>query len=303
MTSCGCSTWLAEKVDVVPEGVGSTSYAEPSRRGSPASALRARIAPDRADGLGQACAQEPAPAARGLAQIPQSRRPILVMPGYPTAYEATLREAARALRLEADVRFLGWVEDAELEGFYAAATCFVFPSLYEGFGLPVLEAMRRGVPVATLGPRLARRGRRRCGAAVRPREPARDRRGDRGAARGRAAARSPRRGRAAHRPCDLAGSTRRVARSPPTSARSPRLPVERRSDHLVAVRHPLQRAFDRESSAVAVEPFGRRLSERVATSSNSHDRCRRPLRLGRRRPRSRSRPRPRARSPRCPGPG
>jgi glycosyltransferase involved in cell wall biosynthesis len=47
-----------------------------------------------------------------------------------------------------DVIFLDWVDAAELEGLYAAAACFVFPSLYEGFGLPVLEAMHRGVPVA-----------------------------------------------------------------------------------------------------------------------------------------------------------
>lgn len=37
---------------------------------------------------------------------------------------------------------------ADLEGLYAAADAFAFPSLHEGFGLPVLEAMRRGVPVA-----------------------------------------------------------------------------------------------------------------------------------------------------------
>ena len=46
------------------------------------------------------------------------------------------------------MRFLGWVGDGQMEGLYAAADAFVFPSLSEGFGLPVLEAMARGVPVA-----------------------------------------------------------------------------------------------------------------------------------------------------------
>jgi len=44
---------------------------------------------------------------------------------------------------------LGWVAEKDLEGLYAAADAFVFPSLAEGFGQPVLEAMERGVPVAS----------------------------------------------------------------------------------------------------------------------------------------------------------
>ena len=48
----------------------------------------------------------------------------------------------------AGVRTLGFVEDDDLAALYAACTAFAFPSVYEGFGLPVLEAMRRGVPVA-----------------------------------------------------------------------------------------------------------------------------------------------------------
>ncbi|MGH2915589.1 MAG: glycosyltransferase family 4 protein [Solirubrobacteraceae bacterium] len=83
-----------------------------------------------------------------LALIPAPSRPLLVLPGYPTAHEAQLRATAARLGVGDDVRFLGWVSAEQLEGLYAAARCFVFPSLYEGFGMPVLEAMARGVPVA-----------------------------------------------------------------------------------------------------------------------------------------------------------
>jgi glycosyltransferase involved in cell wall biosynthesis len=83
-----------------------------------------------------------------LASIPASQRPLLVLPGYPTPHEAQLRARVAALGVADDVRFLGWVSAAELEGLYAAARCVVLPTLAEGFGLPVLEAMARGVPVA-----------------------------------------------------------------------------------------------------------------------------------------------------------
>jgi glycosyltransferase involved in cell wall biosynthesis len=83
-----------------------------------------------------------------MAGIPAERRPLLVIPGYRTWHEDELREQARRLGIEGDVRLLGWVSQAQLEGLYAASSVFVLPSLFEGFGLPVLEAMQRGLPVA-----------------------------------------------------------------------------------------------------------------------------------------------------------
>jgi glycosyltransferase involved in cell wall biosynthesis len=58
------------------------------------------------------------------------------------------KEQMKALGLENAIRFLGPVPEEDLPALYAGAALFVFPSLYEGFGLPVLEAMACGVPVA-----------------------------------------------------------------------------------------------------------------------------------------------------------
>jgi glycosyltransferase involved in cell wall biosynthesis len=78
----------------------------------------------------------------------RDERPTLVLPGAPTEHEAELRVLADRLGVTDRVRFPAWVSSEELEALYAAATCFVLPSLIEGFGLPVLEAMARELPVA-----------------------------------------------------------------------------------------------------------------------------------------------------------
>ena len=73
---------------------------------------------------------------------------VLVLPGSPTEYETELRALARELGVDTRVRFPDWLSGEELDGLYALSQAFVLPSLIEGFGLPVLEAMARGVPVA-----------------------------------------------------------------------------------------------------------------------------------------------------------
>jgi glycosyltransferase involved in cell wall biosynthesis len=85
---------------------------------------------------------------RALAGVPPERRPLLVVPGYPTPHEEELHALAAELGISEDIRMPGWLSAAQLEGLHSEAACAVFPSLYEGFGLPVLEAMARGVPVA-----------------------------------------------------------------------------------------------------------------------------------------------------------
>ena len=138
----------AERIDVVPLGVGTVRRCEPMAEHE----LRGRL------DLGERRIALSLSAKRphknllallgALARIPAERRPLLVLPGYRTAHEAELRERARAVGVQEDVRFHDWLSGEEFEGLWQISEAFVYPSLYEGFGLPVLEAMARGVPVA-----------------------------------------------------------------------------------------------------------------------------------------------------------
>ncbi len=69
-----------------------------------------------------------------------------VLVGKEDYFYARLKEAARKRGLQ-NIIFTGFVNDRELNALYRFAVCYVFPSLYEGFGLPPLEAMARGLPV------------------------------------------------------------------------------------------------------------------------------------------------------------
>lgn len=71
----------------------------------------------------------------------------LVLTGRPKPGYDNIVQAVRQLGIEQGIIFAGFVPFSLLPALYAEATCFVFPSLYEGFGLPPLEAAASGVPV------------------------------------------------------------------------------------------------------------------------------------------------------------
>jgi glycosyltransferase involved in cell wall biosynthesis len=137
----------AAKVDVTHLGVGTEPMAAPT----PAEQLRREL------GLGSGplvlCVAQKrkhkniGALVRALARL-EDADVQLVVPGSRTSYEDELRALASELGVADRVHLPDWVSGEQLEGLYRMAACFVLPSFEEGFGLPVLEAMRRGVAVA-----------------------------------------------------------------------------------------------------------------------------------------------------------
>src|ERR1700726_328201 len=84
---------------------------------------------------------------RALARIrPEQRIPLVVVGGFGWNYDDVV-DAVRELELDQWVRFVGYAGMRELPGLYQMAQAVLFPSLDEGFGLPVLEAFAAGTPV------------------------------------------------------------------------------------------------------------------------------------------------------------
>ena len=139
-----------DRIDVIPLGYGGPARA----RRTPERELRARL------GLGEGPIVLNVGAKkihknqmRLVQALPHIREAVpdacLVLAGAPTAHELELRAEADRLGILGAVAFPGYVSDSDLEGLYAAASSFAFPSLNEGFGLPLLEAMGRELPVVT----------------------------------------------------------------------------------------------------------------------------------------------------------
>ncbi len=83
---------------------------------------------------------------RALARIPEPR-PLLVLTGGDGSASGEVRQAIEETGLGNSVILAGYIPESDLPGLYAGAITFLFPSRYEGFGLPPLEAMACGTPV------------------------------------------------------------------------------------------------------------------------------------------------------------
>jgi alpha-1,3-rhamnosyl/mannosyltransferase len=89
--------------------------------------------------------KDPGTAVDALTKLDPGLR--LVFAGPPLRESRELVDHVRKLRLSSRVEFTGYVRKTELAALYRGAACLVLPSLYEGFGLPLVEAMASGTPV------------------------------------------------------------------------------------------------------------------------------------------------------------
>ncbi|MDQ6811816.1 MAG: glycosyltransferase family 4 protein [Actinomycetota bacterium] len=136
----------AERIDVIPNGVRLPRPSVSSTR-----TVRER------HGLGEGrvvlavasnLAHKNLPAlVEAISLIGSSERPLLAIAGHGTD-DGALGAQASAAGVAEDVRLLGTCSTEELDSLYALADCLVLPTLHEGFGLPVIEAMARSLPVA-----------------------------------------------------------------------------------------------------------------------------------------------------------
>ncbi|HEX5145730.1 MAG TPA: glycosyltransferase family 1 protein [Conexibacter sp.] len=142
---CEVLGFAPERFDVVPHGLGRV-HAVPAEEHA---AVRARHGLDGDRLVLCVAAKRPHKNQEVLVRAAPllGERTDVVLAGHPEAYDAELRRIASDVGARR-VRFADYVPDAELEALWQLADCAVFPTRAEGFGLPVVEAMDRGVPVA-----------------------------------------------------------------------------------------------------------------------------------------------------------
>jgi glycosyltransferase involved in cell wall biosynthesis len=134
-----------DRVDVVHLGLGTPPETAPT----PPERLRERLGlPGGPVVLCVSAALAHKNLARLVEALPQVPEATLVIAGHRGRDAHALEALAADRGVAGRLRLTGWLSDADLEGLYALADCFAYPSLHEGFGLPILEAVRRQVPVA-----------------------------------------------------------------------------------------------------------------------------------------------------------
>jgi glycosyltransferase involved in cell wall biosynthesis len=131
---------------VVPHGVGPVPRSEPADEphtrdrlgldGQRAVACVAAVRPHKNQEL----------LVRAASRIPHDV--VIVLAGHQEPYVERLRALAQELGVAERLRFAGYLPDADIERLWLMAACAAFPTRAEGFGLPMLEAMARGVPIA-----------------------------------------------------------------------------------------------------------------------------------------------------------
>lgn len=84
-----------------------------------------------------------------LPEYVRERHDLVLVGKEDEKYNQPIRELISRYKIESNVVFTGYVEDSDLPYIYSAASVYVQPSFYEGFGLPILEAMACGVPVVS----------------------------------------------------------------------------------------------------------------------------------------------------------
>jgi glycosyltransferase involved in cell wall biosynthesis len=143
-----CSVLDLEPNDfvVVPHGVGPVPRSAPADEGR----MRTKLGLDGQRAVACVAAVRPHKnqelLVRAATRIPDDV--VIVLAGHQEPYVEHVRALAHELEVTERLRFAGYLPNADIERLWLIAACAAFPTRAEGFGLPVLEAMARGVPIA-----------------------------------------------------------------------------------------------------------------------------------------------------------
>lgn len=144
----------AERICVV-QGAVDHAHFRPVGDAAPLNAVRARYAPGNAPFILTLSRLEPRKNHLRLVEafaraVQEQRLPhhLVIGGGKGWLYDE-VHDRVQSLGMSDRIHFAGYVEDADLPALYSAADFFAYPSLYEGFGLPILESLACGVPVLT----------------------------------------------------------------------------------------------------------------------------------------------------------